>query len=192
MLTYGVRPCTVEYSVVMKHHSLAVCSNGSMCHNGSQGTVCQTCNEAANLHVPDTYTASCHCDSQPSWLAQTDGINLQFVTVNHMHLLKYVVDVPYLDCAVNWWGDYLHQNMAVDIINWGSNQYISMLMMMKWGDCNLRKQQIFTEVINAKPVHTEFQFPMISGSSAMILPKCASSTFISSPEARLQTYKFFL
>jgi len=42
------------------------------------------------------------------------------------------------------------------------------------------------------PILTEFQFPMISGSKAMILPKCASSTFINSPEARLQTYKFFL
>jgi len=33
---------------------------------------------------------------------------------------------------------------------------------------------------------------MMSGSSAMILPKCASSTFISSPETRLHTYRFFL
>jgi hypothetical protein len=42
------------------------------------------------------------------------------------------------------------------------------------------------------PILTEFQFPMISGSKAMILPKCASNTFISSLVARLQTYKFFL
>lgn len=178
--------------LVMKHHSLAICSNGSMCHDGSQGAVCQPCNEAANLHVPDAHTASCHCDSQASWLAQADGINLQFMTVNHMHLFKYVVDIPHLDCAVNWWGDHLHQSIALGVINWGSDQYKNMLVMINWVGEYLLKQWIFTVLVMQNPILTEFQFPMISGSKAMILPKCASNTFISSPVARLQTYKFFL
>ena len=142
--TYDERPCNLEYSVVMKRHSLAVCSNCGMCHNGSQGAVCQPRNEAANLHVPDTHTASCHCDSQTSWLAQADGINLQFMTVNHVHLFKYVVDVPHLDCAVNWWGDHLHQSTALGVINWGSNQCKSVLVMIQWGGEYLLKQRIFT------------------------------------------------
>lgn len=90
-------------------HSLAVCSDGGMCHNGSQWTVCQPCNEAADPHVPDTHTASCDRNSQASRLAQADGIDLHFVPVNYMNLLKYVVDVPHFDCAVNGGSDHLHQ-----------------------------------------------------------------------------------